>query len=126
MGDELKPCPWCGGIGEVWEDRATWGDRKFGETITVVFCDSCGNEVVGCCFTVESAIDAWNALPRTVPAAPSDRERRLEEALEAVSGGCFSGASNVVLSGDWQGFSLRLQQIARAALADTNNNGYES
>lgn len=64
MSDELKlkPCPWCGSADvETWKDRALLYGK---DTLSVIFCNQCGNEVVGSSDTVESAIAAWNALPR--------------------------------------------------------------
>jgi hypothetical protein len=43
--------------------------------------------------------------------------QQLEDALKAIEGGNFDGASNFVIAGDWRGAYGELQKIARAALA---------
>lgn len=48
---------------------------------------------------------------------------KMREALKKVAGGSFVGASNLVMTGDWQGFTTALQGIARAALAQGGGHG---
>lgn len=70
MSDELKPCPWPDCDGEAVH------------LVPQVVCNKCGR-TAGCQVgSHQDNRDAWNSLPRTVQAAPSDREKRLESALE--------------------------------------------
>lgn len=56
MPDELKPCPWCGNAGAIYDS----GEPYF----IMVECQSCHKCVLGDSGNAEDAISAWNTLPR--------------------------------------------------------------
>jgi hypothetical protein len=43
-------------------------------------------------------------------------------ALRAIAGGSFPGASTLAVNGDWKSFVETLQSIAKAAVAEFDNN----
>ena len=122
MGEELKPCP-C----PFWDHEAL-AERlhKIGWRAD---CDAqwehlenlCNEALLDCRFSQQR--------PRTVQAAPSDRERRLEAALQAYT---QFEAELVMDRGSWSGPTghpfrtdelldqfMECQRLRNAALADT-------
>lgn len=51
-------------MAEAYPDRAAWGEKQCGETMSTIYCNECGREVVGSDWSVESAAAAWNELSR--------------------------------------------------------------
>lgn len=102
MSEELKPCPWpdCG-KNEATLDSVVARDLY---ELWAVTCPHCERSVEGKDGSLQGAIDAWNALARAALAAPSDREKRLEEVLLEIAA---------------HGRDKFDRDIARAALADT-------
>ena len=138
MSDELKPCPWpdCG-KNEATLDSVVARDLY---ELWAVICPHCERSVEGKDGSRQAAIDAWNALPRTVQAAPSDTihihkyecghmvekdangecplacdicglERRLEESLRQIE------RETSCLGSMWEEAMQEIRRIARAALA---------
>lgn len=53
--EELKPCPFCGGKGEVWQGRylhENWAQ-----------CTKCKTQLGGTFTSLQGAVDAWNRRP---------------------------------------------------------------
>jgi len=119
---ELKPCPFCGP----------------GNSVVEYYQDPYGYHIVGCgrCGSHSGTrpqsdpegkarvIASWNSrpmedFPRTVQAAQSDREKRLETALNRIVGLDVGGEDE---SNNCEAWGMHLEEaieIARAALADT-------
>lgn len=64
---------------------------------------------------------AGHALPDLLAAAEAGE--KLRAALAQIQGGSFEEAVRYALDGRWQDFATNLQEIARAALASTDNGG---
>jgi Lar family restriction alleviation protein len=59
MNEELKPCPFCGGV----DIRIESEDIGMNEPVIdyEIFCMNCNSVAAhGCCRTEEAAIKAWN------------------------------------------------------------------
>ncbi len=104
MSEELKPCPWC----ETPAHEQEWTKINGPWECIEVQCDGCERSVRGV-----DAIAAWNALPSTVQAAPSDRER-LIEALDIIEQ--EAGDANKSRNDPWV-ILARIENIASAALS---------
>ena len=123
MSEELLPCPFCGGHASITrKDVEPQGDPYYGSKVEdFVQCDDCGCVLFDQYFhegfsSNEDATKAWNT--RTVQAAPSDRERRLEEALNRIVELDVRGDDE---SNNCEAWAMHLEEaveIARTALAD--------
>lgn len=105
---ELTPCR-CGRIPDYYPETDEIRD--------CVECKACHVALFGV-----DAVAEWNALHGTVQAAPSDRERRLEEALNRIVGLDVRGDDG---SNNCEAWAMHLEEaveISRADLADTTNN----
>lgn len=51
----IKPCPFCGGEGKLFNDVLVYGD-----TAHIVYCKECGCQTQNHFTTDEQAIEAWN------------------------------------------------------------------
>ncbi len=59
MSEELKRCPFCGGLGGVWFDPGGIRDSEGKRWAYTVSCSRCCAST-GVCWSREMAIEAWN------------------------------------------------------------------
>lgn len=111
----LFSCPWC----EKSDMLAVSYSHYFYE----VHCNRCLKAVSGD-GTRASAIAAWNALPRTIQAAPSDRESRLEDLAAYVGSDHILGQLTRIF-GSNQRELVELRRLL-AALASTTTDKVQS
>lgn len=113
MSEEVKPCPWC--------KSSDVGLTRIINTLHMemhqVECGGCGNAVMGDGSSTD-AVAAWNDLSRTVQAALSEREKRLQTALEF-----YADKEMWKKYGGHSTIDFDEGRRARSALADTTNTG---